>query len=100
MIKRMIRNIVNWAQRDQYCESSKTPSPLVGKRGQLTLSSDIDQVNSLNFKVYNAIGGTIVQTSRYDENKDKIYSTLYIITSEQDIGEEIGMIITKEKLSR
>jgi hypothetical protein len=54
--------------------------------------------NSLRFEIYQASGGRIVQTRRYDEKKDRHFENLYIITSDQDFGREIDKIITMEAL--
>ena len=54
--------------------------------------------NSLNFKVYKASGGTVLETSSYDRKTDRHNNSLYIITDSQDLGKEIGKIITLESL--
>jgi hypothetical protein len=63
------------------------------------VESSIDQPDrAIQFTVYNASGGRVVETRRYDRHKDKNYNGLYIITSEQDFGKEIDKIITMETL--
>jgi hypothetical protein len=54
--------------------------------------------NSLNFKIYKASGGTVLETSSYDRKTDRHNNSLYIITDSQDLGKEIGKIITLESL--
>jgi hypothetical protein len=60
----------------------------------------IDRVDAHGFKlkVYKANGGTIVETSSYNVRKDQINSGLYVILDTQDLGTEIGKIITIEGL--
>lgn len=53
---------------------------------------------TLNFRVYNAVGGKIVEFSRYDERRDKHDHDLYIINGDQDFGERIAKIATLEVL--
>ena len=53
---------------------------------------------SLNFKVYNAHGGKIVEFTRYDRRTDRHENDLYIITKDQDFGERIAKIATFETL--
>ena len=53
---------------------------------------------TLNFKVYNAVGGKIVEFSRYDERRDRHDHDLYIINNDQDFGERIAKIATLEVL--
>jgi len=54
--------------------------------------------NPLRMSVYRANGGTIVETMRYDESKDRNLQQLHIITHEQDMGESLAKIITMESL--
>jgi hypothetical protein len=52
----------------------------------------------LNFKVYSAVGGKVVEFRRYDRKNDRSDTTTYIITNDQDFGERISKIATMEKL--
>ena len=52
----------------------------------------------INFRICKANGGYVVETSSYDINTDRSRSNLHIITDEQDIGQEIGKILTMEAL--
>jgi hypothetical protein len=59
----------------------------------------IDQPErAIQFTVYTANGGRVVETRRYDRLKDRHQSGLYIITSDQDFGKEIDKIIVMEGL--
>ena len=53
---------------------------------------------TLNFKVMKAQGGTIVETSRYDHKADRHYTSLHIIQDSEDMGEQLGKIVTYENL--
>jgi hypothetical protein len=60
---------------------------------------NIDQPErAIQFTVYNASGGRVVETRRYDRQKDRHSTGLYVITSDQDFGREIDKIITMEAL--
>jgi hypothetical protein len=52
----------------------------------------------LNFKVYSAVGGKVVEFRRYDRHKDRNDTTTYIITNDQDFGERIAKIAMIENL--
>lgn len=52
----------------------------------------------LNFKVYSAVGGKVVEFRRYDRKTDRNDTTTYIITNDQDFGDRISKIATMEKL--
>lgn len=61
--------------------------------------SSIDQPErAIQFTVYQANGGRVVETRRYDRQKDRHSNGLYVITSEMDFGKEIDKIITMENL--
>jgi hypothetical protein len=52
----------------------------------------------LNFKVYSAVGGKVVEFRRYDRRNDNNDTTTYIITNDQDFGDRIAKIATMEQL--
>lgn len=58
----------------------------------------IDNDRGINFKVFKASGGTIIETSFYDRQKDRHQNSLHVITDDKDIGKELGKIITMETL--
>ena len=61
-------------------------------------SIQLTRDTSVRFEVHSANGGRIVQTRRYDSQKDRHIENLYIITSGMDFGREIDKIITMEAL--
>lgn len=66
---------------------------------QLVSSRDsIENDPVLNFRVFSAVGGKVVEFSQYDRRTDRRNSTTYIITNEQDFGERISKIATMENL--
>lgn len=61
----------------------------------------IDQPErAIQFTVYNANGGRVIETRRYDRKTDRNTNGLYVITSDQDFGREIDKIITMEALKQ
>jgi hypothetical protein len=72
------------------------------KRGHLgTMSNSVgDSLDSpaVRFKMFKASGGTIIETTIYDDHKDRHINGLYVITNDKNIGEEIGKILTMESL--
>jgi hypothetical protein len=65
-------------------------------------SEDCDGVDlhsqGFRLQVYGASGGTIVETTKYDQKKDENRHSLYVITDDKDLGEELAKIITMEQL--
>lgn len=49
-------------------------------------------------QVYGASGGTIVETTKYDQKKDENRHSLYVVTLDKDLGQELAKIITMEQL--
>jgi hypothetical protein len=89
----MVRNWLN----DDYAKEATLSSNKSG----LQLRADTDSVGSdpvLNFKVYSAVGGKIVEFRRYDRQRDRNDHQTYIITNDQDFGERIAKIATMENL--
>jgi hypothetical protein len=54
--------------------------------------------NGMNFTVYRANGGHVIETRQYDRKRDSNDHSLHIITDDKDLGQEIGKIITFERL--
>lgn len=66
-------------------------SPKVSREGN-TLNSDA----TLNFTVYNAIGGKVVEFRRYNRNIDRSDTTIYVVSRDEDFGQKISKIATLE----
>ena len=49
-------------------------------------------------QVYSASGGTIVETTKYDRKSDENRHSLYVVTEDKDLGQELAKIITMEQL--
>jgi hypothetical protein len=53
---------------------------------------------TLQFKIYNAIGGKVVEFSRYDRKADRHNHDIYIIGKNEDFGEKIAKIAMLESM--
>ena len=94
----VIRDFIRWAVDD---------AQNIGREGDVLVSTAKNQSigsdrgsGGLNFTVFNAIGGKVVQFSSYDPRTDRHYNAIYVVTDQEDLGEELGQIITKESLTR
>jgi hypothetical protein len=92
------RLVAKWAHQGRnYAEVEE----MKASRG-LVRSNDIEAVSGddpvLNFKVYSAVGGKVVEFRRYDRKSDRNDSTTYIITNDQDFGDRIAKIATMEQI--
>ena len=84
------RKLAKWVN-----EYNNEPKP----SRELVLSADSESVGSepiLNFKVFPAVGGRVVEFRYYDRKIDRSHTTTYIITNDQDFGERISKIATLE----
>lgn len=85
-------------QRNETIESVK------GIEASLRIDRDSDRASigstkhRMNFTVYRANGGMMVEYNRYDDRKDQHYCELHIVHPDQDLGEALGKIITFESL--
>lgn len=52
----------------------------------------------MRFQLYRASGGYVIETRTYDHRNDRNDIKMYVITEDQDVGQEIGKIITMESL--
>ena len=108
-IKNAIIGTIKWASRvpdeparDYAAEKSKAlyNNSTIGSNKISSSSEIIDGANSMNFTVFPAIGGKVIQIRSYDPRLDRHVGSLYVITDQEDLGEELGQIITRESLSR
>ena len=89
MFKRIIRGLINWSMTDHNQD-----------RAEIAISEDTCRISAtgIRFEVYRANGGTVIETRRNDRRTgDSIYE-LHVVAGDQDIGAEIGKIITLEAL--
>ena len=110
MIRWLWSNMMKWGwdfNRDRkYEEESK----MSRRRGRGVLSNStvmcddespgIDLPDPIRFSVQAVNGGTIIETRWYDPKKDESRVKLHIVTSDQDLSESIGKIVTMELLQR
>jgi len=102
-IKKTLKSVIKWAVRDDENHTrSREDSPVAMSSGMISKGSSSirDGTNGMNFVVYSATGGKVIQFSTYDPRTDRSNTNLYIVTDKDDLGEELGQIITKESLCR
>lgn len=91
------RMIINWVREDWEHAGANMPSNRLRVPEPLERETP-EQDPKLNFRVYSAIGGTIVEFRRIDRKIDRSESTLYIIGKDEDFGEKIARIATLEHM--
>jgi hypothetical protein len=101
-IKRMIIKWVreDWEQASQKQREESTYGTAISK-SSMTVGISSREVNSdptLQFKIYNAIGGKVVEFSRYDRKQDRSFHDIYVIGRDEDFGAKIAKIAMLETL--
>ena len=87
--------VASWAREGRnYEEDCAQPNRLISTAECASINDD----PVLNFKIYSAVGGKVVEFRRYDRKIDRNDSTTYIITNDQDFGDRIAKIATMEQL--
>ena len=93
----------------QAWDNAKNPvdedSPAWSLRGKgrglvSTASTRSLESNGVNFRLYNANGGHVVELNHYDSQTDRQTTGLHIIPSSEDLGQSLAHIITVEALKR
>jgi hypothetical protein len=62
--------------------------------------SDDLATEPIQFKMYKAAGGWAIEFRQYDSRNDRVDTSLYVVNSEEELGNHISRIITMEALKR
>jgi hypothetical protein len=79
---------------DRSCENNMVEVSPIKK------SSRVETERTMILNVTKASGGWIIENRQYDIHKDRTNTSIYIITDDKDLGEELSKIITYENLYR
>jgi hypothetical protein len=92
--------ILNRAKRIR--NRNETISSIDKLQTGISISEDRPSIGSsrhrMNFTVYRANGGVLVEINRYDERKDHHHCELHIVHPDEDLGAALGKIVTFESL--
>ena len=82
------QRIRNWLMNEDYSDQA------------ISVDSEGPNIQSQGFRlnVYSASGGTIIETTKYDRQKDDHKHSLHVVTDDKELGEELAKIITMESL--
>ncbi len=109
-IGRSIIKLIKWASRvdDSNSNGEISPSYAINSTKYRKSSQPVsvqqaidnhDDHRGMNFTVFSASGGKVIQISTYNSSTDTHKSKLYIVTDKEDLGEELSQIITRESLT-
>ncbi len=80
----------NWLNRDDDIEQDVP---------QVVESSGLSS-EGMRLQIYKANGGYVIETRSYDSHKDRHFTTMHVITEDQDLGDSLGKIVMMEALKR
>ena len=94
------RMVVGWVKDDwNSARQEQDCYPTVSSKNSIGIGSrDVNSDPTLQFKVYNAVGGKVVEFSRYDRKQDRAFHDIYIIGKDEDFGAKIAKIAMMETL--
>ena len=91
-----LRNkVIKWVRED-WDEVNEKNSIAIRARDVEAQMCDTDPI--LNFRVFSAVGGQVVEFRRYDRKTDRSDTSTYIIHKDDDFGEKISKIANLELL--
>jgi len=100
MIIKWFKNKVTQWVREDWNKARPEQDVLVSNSiGTVSKSRRLDQ-HGMNFTIYSANGGYVMEYTSYDPRTDERNNALHIITSDQDLGQGIAHIITLEMLRK
>jgi hypothetical protein len=90
-MKRFKQALRNWLLHDE---------TVVAKERGISVyeSNSIDSEPVINFRIYSAQNGKILEFSKYDRVKDRSDRTVYIIHKEEDVAEKVAKCLSLELL--
>lgn len=93
-MKSIISKLYHWLHEDKQLKIASSKELKVLSR------EGLDSEPMMFFKVYNAIGGKIVEFRYHDRKSDRTYHQTYIITNDQDFALELGKVATLEVMKQ
>jgi hypothetical protein len=61
---------------------------------------DNNRQDTMNFQIYSANGGFVLEYSHYDYVKDEHQRRLHIVRDDENLGDDIAKVITLELLQK
>jgi hypothetical protein len=92
MINWIKGKVIKWV-RDDWNQVSKSSGVVATRDGDRP-----EQQAVLNFRIYGAVNGQILEFSKYDRKNDQHTSTMYVIEKDKDVGEYVAKCLSVELL--
>ena len=99
MINWFKQKVIQWVREDWNKARPEQDVLVSNSISTVSKGRRLDQ-HGMNFTIYSANGGYVMEYSMYDPKTDERNNALHIITSDQDLGQGIAHIITLEMLRK
>jgi len=93
------KKVINWVKEDWNKVRSENDIAVPSTIGTISKGRRLEQ-NGMNFTIYSANGGYVMEYSTYDQKTDRRDTALHIIPTDQDLGQGIAHVITFEMLRK
>lgn len=108
LIKNTLKRCIKWAvseDKEKPMEVNQTMAYYNSAKGSggsigANIADNSLGSNGMSFTIHNAVGGKVIQFGSYNIHTDRYNTSLYVITDREDLGQELGQILTRESLSR
>ena len=96
-MKWLKRKLHKWV-RDANIEYEREVSGVGISLHSVSESNRPDSEPVLNFRIYSAENGKVLEFNRYDRSKDRSQCTIYIIGKDEDIADKVSKCVTLETM--
>lgn len=96
-MRKLLRKFFHWALRD---DDTREPDRGIVVSTSRHHREEMLKPIGVQFTVYAAEGGTVIETTMYDRKSDEHEHKLYIITDGESFGTQLEQIVTMERLRR
>jgi hypothetical protein len=101
MIKKWFKKkFRDWSKEAWDAGMEKSQSLGIGIPNSVYETRQLNSDAVLQFTVYNAVGGKVVEFRYHDRNSDRSHNQMYVIGKDEDFGEKIAKIATLEVLKQ
>lgn len=83
------RTIRNWLNQEE---------PVMAQRETIVAARDTPRQDGLNFCLYRAVGGHVLETRIYNNKTDRHEGTLYMIHDDEDFAKQVAQAIMLEQM--
>lgn len=90
---------INEADNDvQYVNEARVKPARLTTRSKAVYEHEGLAGDPVNFKMFKASGGWVIEFKKYDHKSDSVDTSLYVVNNDEDIGKSLSHIITMEAL--